>query len=443
MHIPKSLVGLPLLQKWESLKKSQLKDYFSTFIATGLIQLIGIITGVITARLLGPAGKGDLSTIIWLPTLMTAIGIIGIPQAVTLITSRNIQEDKVLNLTSFWLIIGIGIFEVAMLYPLIPPILGSAKSHLVSECRLFLLYIPLSLPALVLFGIDQGQQKFNRYNMLRPMPVVLYMIGLLILWGAELGNLYNVLIVFLIGQAATTIIRASVSGRYLFSIPKIEKRYIDCSKRLLRQGLVFYLPAISGILLMRIDIALLSWKASSEEVGYYAVALAIAMGQTGLSSSLVQVNFPKIAGAPIHDAREILRQQFKNSILPVLGMGLVVAFFSKWIIQHIFGNAFLPAYTTGLILIPAMAIWGLNQIIENGLRGIGLGWPGSLSNAVGLVIQVGFAILLIRYLKSVGMAIAMLFSQVSVMAILYIIFNKTLNRTFLQDDSPKYTILAH
>jgi O-antigen/teichoic acid export membrane protein len=443
VHIPKSLFGLPLLQKWESLKKSQVKDYLSTFIATGLIQLIGIITGVVTARLLGPAGKGDLSTVLWLPTLMTAIGIIGIPQAVTLITSRNIQEDEVLNLSSFWLILGIGIIEATMLYPLIPPILGSAKSHLVSESRLFLLYIPLSFPALVLLGIDQGQQKFNRYNMLRPLPVVLYMIGLLILWRAGLGNLYNVLIVCLIGQAATTMIRAAISGRYLFTFSKFEKRHIESSKRLLRQGFVFFLPAISGILLMRVDIALLSWKASSEEVGYYAVALAIAMGQTGLSSSLVQVNFPKIAGAPIHEVRGILKQQFMNSILPVLGMGFLVAFFSKWIIQHVFGNAFLPAYPTGLILIPAIAVWGLNQILENGLRGMGLGWPGSLSNAIGLAIQVGFAIFLIRYLRSVGMAIAMLFSQVSVLAILYIIFNKTLNRTFLKEDSPRNTFLAH
>ena len=46
-----------LLARWRGTFSGGSKDYVSTFIATGLIEIFGIITGILTARLLGPVGK--------------------------------------------------------------------------------------------------------------------------------------------------------------------------------------------------------------------------------------------------------------------------------------------------------------------------------------------------------------------------------------------------
>jgi hypothetical protein len=59
------------------------KNLSITFIATIVIQLVTMFGGILSARLLLPQGKGELTAIMLWPSLLAALGSLGIVDAMT------------------------------------------------------------------------------------------------------------------------------------------------------------------------------------------------------------------------------------------------------------------------------------------------------------------------------------------------------------------------
>jgi len=406
-------------------QQSDILDYALTFLSTGLIQGIGIVTGVLTARLLGPAGKGDLATVFWLPGLMTAAGILALPQAVAFEVSRHPEHDAMLTAAGFWLGLILGMIEAAILYPVIPYILGPNKQYLVSISRWFLLYLPIAFSGLTLLGIDQGRQAFGRYNLLRLLPAVFYIVGILLLWWLQEANVITIVLSNLLAQLVASWIRASIAGKKL--LPYSAPLWVEAGKRVLKRGVMFHLPTLASVILMRADMPILIRMVSAEEIGYYSVAMSIAMGQIGIATSLVLVNFPKVASHTSSQAAvNVLLRQFRLAQPGVVGMALTIALVTPWVIRYFFGAAFLPAILPAYILIVALGLRGLNQILDNGLRGMGYGVPGTIANMTGLVILAIGGFVLTRWYGITGMAIAVLLAQIAVLGTLVLFCHEKL-----------------
>lgn len=393
-------------------KRSTIMDYGTTVLATGMIQAFGVITGILTARLLGPAGKGDLTTVFWLPGLMTEAGIVALPQAIAFAVSRNPERNASFTAAGFWIALNLGLLEMVMLYPLVPWILGSDKQHLVTISRWFLLYLPVVFASLTLLGIDQGRQAFRRYNFLRLLPSVLYVVGMLSLWRVGRVGVTEFVLANLFAHIVTLVIRSGASGKSLF--PPSFTSCLRDSALVIKRGLIFHLPSLAGILLMRADIFLLIRMVSPENIGYYTVAMSIALVQLGITSSLIQVNFPKVAALNLQRAADTMLRQFRVAQMPIIGMALFVELVSPWIVRYIFGKAFLPAVMPAFVLIIALAIWGLSQLLDNGFRAMGHVMPGVISSCAGLIVLLITGLFLTRQIGIIGMAVGVLCGQLIV-----------------------------
>lgn len=392
-------------------------DYISTFSASLLIQGLGVITGVLTARLLGPVGKGELATVFWLPGLMTVAGIMGLPQASAFLVSRSPDRQRDLTSAGFLLAFCLGALAAAILYPLMPLILGPDKQSLVGVSRLFLLYLPIVYSSLTLLGIDQGRQAFGQYNILRLLPAVLYVAGILALWWIDAISVAAVVTAYLIVQGIAWLIRAGAARRSLLPHSSDSWRATVCE--IGKQGLQFHLPALAGIILMRLDIFILIRMESAEQIGFYSVALSMALMQISVATTLVQVSFPKIArqSSP-QEAAEAIARQFRISQPLILGMAVATLALTPLLVWFLFGRSYLPAIVPALILAMAYAIWGLNQVLDNGIRGMGSFKPGVVANGLGIIIILIFGIILTYLYGIIGMAVAMLLSQMWVLILL-------------------------
>ena len=413
-------MGYQILAKLQRAKRgrSTSSDYILTFLATGLIQGLGIITGVLTARLLGPAGKGSLATVLWLPGLMTAAGILALPQAVAFEVSRHPDQEHELTAAGFWLGLSLGVIEAAMLYPLVPILLGPTKQSLVSLSWLILPILPMIFPGLVLLGIYQGRQRFSQYNLLRVSPAVVYVLGLLLLWSVAKFDLFTVVVANLFAQGITTIWWAGLAGKKL--IPASLTSWRIYAKELVKRGALFHIPALTGVILLQTDMALLIRTVSAQEVGYYSVALSIAMAQLGVATSLVQVTFPRVASVVPQEAAQVLLRHFRLAQPLVVGMAVLVMVCSPWLIRLLFGSSFLPASPLAFVLIAAMAIWGLNQILDNGLRSMGYSLPGGLANGLAFVVLVITGMALVQSYRAPGIALAVFLSQMCAFVVLLV-----------------------
>jgi O-antigen/teichoic acid export membrane protein len=416
-------------EKTKVSQPSGLFDFASTFTTTGLIQIIGVITGILTARLLGPIGKGDLATVFWLPGLMTAAGTLALPKAVALQVSRDQANDSTVLAAGFWLSLVWGLILAFVLYPFIPYILGNKKKHLVDISRWFLFSLPIVFCGLTLLGVDQGRQKFARFNALRLLPAVFFIIGLFILWLARKDNVNTIVLSNLLAQLLATCIRSAVAGRALILIDSFFN-LLETAKLLLKKGLIFHHPALVGIILLKADMALLIHMVSAQEIGYYSVAISVSIGQISIATSLVQVNLPKIAKLEFKYALHLLLKHFRLAQPVVLSVALILTLFSHWIIRYLFGSSFLPATLPTYILIMAIAIWGLNQILDNGLRAMGHGLPGTMANGLGLISLIVFGMIFTTLYRITGMSISVLISQMVVLIILLMNLRKMTGKCF-------------
>src|SRR5208283_4192014 len=87
------------------------RAFFQTFAGSLLIQSIGAATGILAARLLGPAGRGDLATIMYYPTVLSLLGSVGIQQAIAFEVSKRPQEEATILRAGLWIALLLGVSQ--------------------------------------------------------------------------------------------------------------------------------------------------------------------------------------------------------------------------------------------------------------------------------------------------------------------------------------------
>ena len=146
--------------------------------------MLGVVSGVLAARLLGPAGRGELAVIIFLPMLLEPLGILELPRSLAYEASRVDELSGAVIATSFWLAVGLGVIQALLLAELLPLYLPADKLHLLSASRWFMIYLPTVYITHTLMGSDQGRGKFGRFSILLALPGLFYVVGIAVAWAS-------------------------------------------------------------------------------------------------------------------------------------------------------------------------------------------------------------------------------------------------------------------
>jgi O-antigen/teichoic acid export membrane protein len=353
------------------------------------IRLAGVLTGVLAARLLGPTGRGELAVTIFLPVLLIPLAEFELPRSIAYIVSKGEQAPGELVATSFWLAIALGGVQTILLVFALPHFLPAGKLYLLSTARWFVLYLPAVYITLFLGGVDQGTGRFGRFGIFQALPGILYLVSVLFACLIGVISPSAFALGMLCAAVATAVLRTAMDRQaILHSRPRWR-----IASSLLRRGITFYIPAVAGFALMRADVFLLVRLTSTEAIGMYAVAQAIAIGQIGAIGPFVQVGFAAVAReVEQQQALQTLARHFRLAQFVAISVGLVTAGLTPWAIPFLFGTKFSEATTTTYMLITASVFWGLSQVLEQGLRAASHTRPGIVSNLLGLVVLFGLGI---------------------------------------------------
>ncbi|MGE5112792.1 MAG: lipopolysaccharide biosynthesis protein [Acidobacteriaceae bacterium] len=359
------------------------RAYAHTFTASTVIRCLGVVSGVLAARLLGPTGRGELTVINFLPVLLVPIGELELPRSLAYETSRVDEIPPPLIATSFWVGLFLGCIQALVLALALPLYLPADKMHLLGACRWFILYLPATLVTTTLMGSDQGKGRFGRFSFLLALPSALYVAAVLMAWACGVASARTFSAGFLIATLTTFAVRIWADwGAILGVMPQW-----NIALRLLKRGVSYYAPAVAGLALARADVFLVVRLVPSEAVGLYAVAQAIAVGQFGIVNPFIQVSFSAVAGeCDPRQALETLARHFRLTQLAVFAFGLLTVAATPWAIRVAFGAHFNGAVSTAWLLTGAAAFWGMEQVMEFGLRAAGHTRPGIVSNVVGMVV---------------------------------------------------------
>ena len=385
---------------------SNRRAYAQTLTATALTRALGVVTGILAARLLGPTGRGELAVIVFLPTVLALIGEIELPRSIAVEASHGPVPAKLVS-TSVWLALGLGVIQAVILIAALPLYLPADKLYLLPSARWFAVYLPATYVTAALMGGDQGQGRFGRFSFLMVLPGALYAVFILaFVFGTRTPSSFAACL--LASAILTAIIRVGMDRRQVpFGLPDL-----TLARNLLVRGASFYLPAIAGFVLSRADLFILIRIVPTEQVGLYAVAQAIALGQMGAVLPFVHVGFAAVAReGKAAGALAVLAQHFRLAQIAAIMMAVLAAALTPWGIRTLFGPAFLGARITAYLLIGATAIWGASQMLEQGLRAAGHPRIGILSNLAGLAVLLAAGIPACRSHGINGIAAAALAAQ--------------------------------
>lgn len=393
-------------------------QYTSTLAANAAILLLGVVSGVLAARLLGPEGRGELAAIVLWPTALWVVGSVGMPQTITFFSAR--EPERRGALLSAALVIA-AVQSVVLLvagYFLLPLLLGQHRAEVLQLARVFLLTIPLSLFSIYLLNLLQGGMHLGAYNFSRIFLAVWYALVLVVLFLWQRPQLGEIVVLQLGGYAAGLLLNAALVHRLL----RLQWRWdVSIFRPLLSYGVRTQVWAASYHLNQRLDQLVMSVWLAPEALGLYVAAVALANPLTIIPNAIGIVTLPAAAREGSARAPEVIRQSMRW-VLVLLVAGAAVSFLLvPFLLPLFFGQAFAPAVTACRVLVVAMIPLGLSVVLYESLRALNRPLVPAFAELTGIAVTLILLYLLLPRYGYLGAALASLgaYSAACLVAVVY------------------------
>jgi O-antigen/teichoic acid export membrane protein len=364
------------------LKRAWLSGVLSTIATNIAIQGLGVVTGLIVARSLGPQGRGEVALVMLWPMLLASLGALGVPQAVTSFVAQHPNRASAalgagLSLAGLQSVVclAIGVFGL-------PLLLAHEHALIVTLSLRFLFLIPLNLSTLVSLGLLQGQLKLKGYNLLRLSMSLFYTAGLIALRAAHAVSVEHIIDILLLCNALTTALSLTAALR---SSSKILQAPRAVCRDLLRFGIRIQGSNVSPMINQRLDQLLISVMMTPLQLGLYSVALTTSSACDPLASAFAAVIFPKAAqrAASGRGLSQILRIVANcSALIALLGLAMFCAVPS--LIRACFGLSFMGAVGPCQILTVASVLRAVRSVICAALSGFNRPLSSSVSEGIAL-----------------------------------------------------------
>ena len=398
------------------------RDILWTAIVNFAATFIGLTTGVILARALGPEGRGELAAIQNIPNLLLGFGSIGLTVAAGYISGREPRLAGRMMTTSLTFLILWSIPLLTICYLTIPVLLSFQSENIILWAQIYLLIIPIQFGISASSSVLQGSGQIKLWNLLRLQSPIAWFVIIMISW---IFNSVTVSEILQLHLGATLLIACMFVVFALRRIPGPHKPELSRLPELVRYGLPIAITAIPQQLNQRLDQVVMAMFMPSESLGIYVVAVAWSNAFSPVLTSVSQVLFPRLAAN--HDPKvqaETLSRSMRLSVLITLIACATLFVLTPYALPLVFGLAFAKAIPLTFILIVATGISTINQVASDGLRGMGAPKLPIISEFAGLATTIGMLAIMLRQYELMGAAISALTSYSVTLALLLFLMSK-------------------
>lgn len=326
-----------------------------------VMTIMGMLTGIITARWLGPTDRGLFNLLILLPTVLSNFVKLGIPQAsVYYMRRKNVSASEVAS-NSLWFALTMGTALAIVCWFgrdwLLAKVLKEAPESLIPPT---LILIPCVLLQFYFLGVAQAQERFGEYNVRQIVPNLLSLIGMFVV----LVVLRRGLVAAVLAQTAITIF---MSVWMTVRVHRDAPITLHVNPTLLRDMLGFgvksYVQTLAATLHLRIDQFVLAYVCSPTDVGYYGIGVTIVGLLLKVSEASGTVMFPRLAAQDRAKAWVATTRVVRHTLF-ITGLGVL----ALWVIGPIgipllYGHKFDRAIMPMVILLPGALMMSLYQLL--------------------------------------------------------------------------------
>jgi O-antigen/teichoic acid export membrane protein len=375
----------------------------SSLAATAAQFVLRMARNVLLTRLLGPSGRGIYGLLSTLPGFIVSFGNLGFGLgSVYLVAKRKRDLREVLGNALLYLVVHgtiltvVGYIALQLSSHIRQELLGA--DHLVV---FMLIGIPLLLAYNVTCDLLSALKEIHFANLLQVTFAVFPLAVLLLLW-------------WLTGNALTAAVWAWLgtnAGIALLGLSRIYRRAGGkprVSYAAFREAFSFGLRGNvsmwANAVVRRIDILFVAHYAGVEAVGYYAASVSIAEIILALPDAVSGPFLPLRLEMDEKEGRYFSPFVLKY-MLAIMGLAcLVTAMTGRWLIQILYGSAFLPALQPLLWLLPGIVGLSLYQFLKADLYHMNR--PGLISwvSVVSMVCNLALNVVLIPRYGATGAA---------------------------------------
>jgi O-antigen/teichoic acid export membrane protein len=376
-----------------------------TYVFSGFTLVANLVTGIVSARGLGPEGRGVTAALMMVIQLAGLLFALGAARSLSYFIARRPEDGPTLLTTWVLMLLPATALAVAVTELLLPTIFAVEGEEAIAVGRWFVFTIILAVGLELGYGLLLGTQDFFFYNALRLAQPVVIAVSLLVLWGLDALTVESALIAC---TAAVSLVLATGMLR--------AGRRIGVGRPDLRLGLTTLWFGIRGQgatvapnVTARLDIAILPAFVATASVGLYSVATNVSLIVYYLSNIFAGIVVPAAARDPERAPVKILGSLWASLAvagLLALGLGLL----ARPLLGLVYGDDFRDAAEPLLLLLPGAVLFAASAILTAGVYAAGRPFIATLAPLLGMGVTV---VGLFVFLRSGGITAAALVSTAS------------------------------
>lgn len=386
-------VGKTSVVEYQMLKRN-IKLVFST---NALMLSSGVVTSLLSAWALGPAGRGDLMVVLMWPAIFSMVAQIGLPQAYRFWTAKQPECSSALFSNALIFTPVMGLITLGLAELLIPRLIGHRSPEVVHLAQVFALVIPMTLLIDLMRGLLEGARSFRWVAAMRLVFFGVQLVSYVVLWLVGLLTVATAMYTMIVSTAVGMTLALIGVWRELKPNWQPSLAQLNTS---LRYGARDYPGILTEFVNWRLDLMMLVGMASSSAIGLYVVALRLADITSTLAGSVGDALLPEVAASKKADeATRVVTRSLRLTLGAHLLILIPLWIAAPYILRFAYGAGFVEVTNVLRLLMFASVVWSAGAIVISGLNG--LGHPG-LSAIARIAAAIVMVVALLTLLPSRG-----------------------------------------
>ena len=394
-HLPESI--------WPS--SLDARPFASTAVANGALSLVGLLTGMLSARLLGAEGRGQLAAAQAWPLFLATLGSFGLTESIAYFVARFPSRARSALATGLLLAVPFTLAAVLAGMWLLPLMLRGQSMEVQQVATQCLVLVPLLTLSAAPSQALRGVGRYRAWNVLRLVTPLIWLATLVAVRGTDYATVPTLALAFI----GATGVAALVTHFYAWrTLPGAAAP----GRSLVRPMLAYSAPTMAATipqwLNLRLDQLIVIALLDARAVGLYVVGVAWSAAARPLAEVVAHNVVPALAGGK--DTWHRARLVYRVGAFAAMGTSLLLLVATPTLLPLIFGVEFRAATSVALIMVLAGAVEATNGVGAECLRGLGRPRAVMLAECVGLAVSVVALPVLVLVGGIIGAACASLLS---------------------------------
>jgi O-antigen/teichoic acid export membrane protein len=380
------------------------RNLSQVLLSRAVLLAVNITTGIITARVLHPTGRGELAAMIIGPLVLSGVTNLGLPTALIFHLGQRDADRRALVVAALGLSALAGAIAAVLGWLVMPYWLVHHPPSIVSMAQWFVLLTPVYTLVLTGRAVWEADGRFSFSSTSAVLSAAATLALLVAL--AMTGNLTSTRAAgayVLTGLLPLAWVVMSLWFRYKPRLDGVR----NVSGQLVTYGLRSYGADVCGTLSQYIDQALVVMLLRPDAMGIYVVALSLSRVLHTLHSSIVTVLFPRLIDLPADEIVAKTARAARFSTLISMAAGVVLALVGPALLGAVYGPGYVEGAVLLALLIGEAVVSGLTFVLMQALLAFNRPGVATVLQVVGLATTVPLLLVLVPAfgLEGAGMAL--------------------------------------